>query len=190
MGFLILKINQLSLQFLYMAEEVNTQNQGEVAPESFNPVQDKPAAVIEPPLESVPISDVVQNPAPDLNSDSSPSSEIQISPEIKTETIQPEASIESPVEFKQEQYSWPMPPSSSHMKELWLKFREKVIERKSKKLEKIMSLAVKKRQITNDDVQKLLNISDATATRYLKELVRQGRLRQSIAGRGSFYELI
>ena len=74
---------------------------------------------------------------------------------------------------------------------LWaLLFQQLSLERKSKKLEKIMVLAVKKRQITNDDVQKLLRVSDATATRYLKELVRQGRLRQSIAGRGSFYELI
>ena len=69
-------------------------------------------------------------------------------------------------------------PSSSRMKELWFKFRAKVIEGKSKKLEKVLALALRKKKITNDDVQKLLNVSDATATRYLKELVRQGRLKQ------------
>ncbi|MDP3696540.1 MAG: hypothetical protein Q8R55_00740 [Candidatus Taylorbacteria bacterium] len=51
-----------------------------------------------------------------------------------------------------------------------------------------MVLVVKKRKITNDDVQKLLHVSDATATRYLKELVRQDQLKQSNAGRGSVYE--
>ena len=39
-----------------------------------------------------------------------------------------------------------------------------------------MVLAQKKKFITNDDVQKLLYVSDATATRYLVKLVQQGRL--------------
>jgi DeoR/GlpR family transcriptional regulator of sugar metabolism len=51
--------------------------------------------------------------------------------------------------------------------------------RKQARLEKVVVLAAEKRVVTNDDVQKLLRVSDATATRYLNELVRQGRLKRS-----------
>jgi len=43
--------------------------------------------------------------------------------------------------------------------------------------------------ITNKDVEKLLGVSDATATRYLDELEKKGLLRQvGDTGRGVFYE--
>ncbi len=62
--------------------------------------------------------------------------------------------------------------------------------RKKAKLEKIMKLAQEKKSITNDQVEKLLHVSDATAQRYLSALVKQGRLKQ-IGVRGStHYELI
>lgn len=51
--------------------------------------------------------------------------------------------------------------------------------RKQKKLLKIMTLFEKKNHITNDEVEKLLHVSDATATRYLSELEKQGRIIQS-----------
>ena len=51
--------------------------------------------------------------------------------------------------------------------------------RKQKKLLKIMTLFEKKSHITNDEVEKLLHVSDATATRYLSELEKQGRILQS-----------
>ena len=60
--------------------------------------------------------------------------------------------------------------------------------RKKAKLEKIMKLAQEKRSITNDQVQKLLRVSDATATRYLSELVRQTRLRRLGANGSTRYE--
>ncbi len=50
--------------------------------------------------------------------------------------------------------------------------------RKQKKLVKIMTLFEKKSHITNDEVEKLLHVSDATATRYLSELEKQGRILQ------------
>jgi len=59
---------------------------------------------------------------------------------------------------------------------LLIKAQAKIQFNKHKKLEKIMVLAQKKKVITNDDVQKLLYVSDATATRYLVKLVAQGRL--------------
>ena len=53
--------------------------------------------------------------------------------------------------------------------------REK--EREENK-QKILSLLGEKGKIANDDVQKLLVVSDATATRYLDELERSGQIKQ------------
>jgi len=50
--------------------------------------------------------------------------------------------------------------------------------RKRKKLEKIMTIFAKKSHITNDEVEKLLHVSDATATRYLSQLEKEGKIRQ------------
>lgn len=78
--------------------------------------------------------------------------------------------------------------SSQRAKEFWARFMDKVSMRKKLKLEKIMALALKRRKITNGEVQKLLHISDATATRYLKELTKQGRLKQSGVRASTVYE--
>ena len=60
--------------------------------------------------------------------------------------------------------------------------------RKEKKLAKIMNLFAKQTEITNDEVEKHLHISDATATRYLTELEKRGKLTQhGTTGRGVLY---
>ncbi|MBP9711332.1 MAG: winged helix-turn-helix transcriptional regulator [Candidatus Pacebacteria bacterium] len=59
---------------------------------------------------------------------------------------------------------------------------------KRKKLEKVVALAQKKGRISNDDVQKALRVSDATATRYLSQLVKEGRLKSSGVRAGMIYE--
>lgn len=56
---------------------------------------------------------------------------------------------------------------------------EKLQFRKKTRLEKIVALAHKKGSIVNDDVEKLLRVSDSTAQRYLGELVAIGRLRRT-----------
>ncbi len=50
--------------------------------------------------------------------------------------------------------------------------------RKKAKLEKITKLALVKKSITNDQVEKLLRVSDATASRYLLQLLKEGRLKK------------
>ncbi|MDO8493426.1 MAG: hypothetical protein Q7S19_02670 [bacterium] len=50
--------------------------------------------------------------------------------------------------------------------------------RKKAKLDKVLKLAAEKHSITNDQVEKLLHVSDATATRYLAQLVKEERLRK------------
>ena len=62
--------------------------------------------------------------------------------------------------------------------------------RKAERLEKIVALAKEKGSITNDDVEKLLKVSDATATNYLRELVKAGRLKRSGARFHEHYEPI
>jgi len=64
----------------------------------------------------------------------------------------------------------------SPIKNLLLKAKEKIQWRKRQKLEKIVKLAGEKGKITNDQVQKMLRVSDATVTRYLSQLVKEGRL--------------
>lgn len=52
----------------------------------------------------------------------------------------------------------------------------------------ILAYIKEKGQITNDDVQKLLGVSDATATRLLEELQGDGKVVQhGEAGRGVYY---
>ena len=46
-----------------------------------------------------------------------------------------------------------------------------------------------KDQITNAEVEELLDVSDATATRYLDTLEDEGLVEQKDAGRSTYYEI-
>ena len=60
--------------------------------------------------------------------------------------------------------------------------------KKRKKLDKIMLLLEKKQSITNDEVEKLLHVSDATATRYLSILEKEGKIKHiGKTGKGVSY---
>ncbi len=82
-------------------------------------------------------------------------------------------------------------PAPAGLSSLLQKAKEKIQFRKRAKLEKIMAAASASSQgkITNNDVQKLLRCSDATATRYLSELVKQGRLRRVGPANNAFYQI-
>jgi predicted HTH transcriptional regulator len=95
-------------------------------------------------------------------------------PQIETQETPPTAPTPQPTPQPEISIS-PQPPL---LRQLWQKALEKIRERKSKRLEKILQLAKEKGEITNDDVEKLLHVSDMTATRYLNELVKQGRLKR------------
>ena len=86
----------------------------------------------------------------------------------------------------------PNSPSSAEAtegrRELLAKGRAKVQEKKQKKLDKIMELLNTKDKVSNADVEKLLRVSDATATRYLSALQKQGKIRKvGKTGRSVFY---
>ena len=76
------------------------------------------------------------------------------------------------------------------IKSLLIKAQAKIQFNKTKKLEKLIQLAQKKQIITNDDVQKLLYASDATATRYLVKLVQQGRITRVGSPRDAKYQFL
>jgi predicted HTH transcriptional regulator len=103
----------------------------------------------------------------------------QIQPEIKEpqiETQETPPTTSTPQTPPQPEI--PISPQPSILRQLWQKALEKIRERKSKRLEKILQLAKEKGEITNDDVEKLLHVSDRAASRYLNELVKKGRLKR------------
>jgi predicted HTH transcriptional regulator len=104
---------------------------------------------------------------------------LETQPEVKEPQVETQGIAQQvPQTEKIAQPEIQVPPEVSKLRQLWQKALEKIRERKSKRLEKILQFAKEKREITNDDVEKLLHVSDITATRYLNELVKQGRLKR------------
>ena len=74
---------------------------------------------------------------------------------------------------------------SSLARQLLITARNAIQFRKRKKLDKVMSLFENKNgstsspQVTNDEIEKFLHVSDATATRYLSQLEKEGKIQQS-----------
>jgi hypothetical protein len=58
-----------------------------------------------------------------------------------------------------------------------LKAKEAISFRKKKKLDKILAEIGKKGTITNDEVEKLLHVSDKTAERYLSQLQKEQKIK-------------
>jgi len=170
--------------------------------EPFDSAQDKPTpAPPEPPVEqggstgqALPQSEATPEPTP-----SEPLQTAQINP-VEVEKAAQAAS--EPVPTPQPQApappapttpsNRPNSPSSAEAtegrRELLAKGRAKVQEKKQKKLDKIMELLNTKDKVSNADVEKLLRVSDATATRYLSALQKQGKIRKvGKTGRSVFY---
>jgi Mn-dependent DtxR family transcriptional regulator len=59
-------------------------------------------------------------------------------------------------------------------------------DRKQEHLSEVEKLA-KGKQINNDDVRELLHVSQSTATNYLEELTKQGKLKMSGKAKGTTY---
>jgi len=62
---------------------------------------------------------------------------------------------------------------------------------KEKNKQKILEFFESRERVVNNDIEKFLGVSDATATRYLDELEKQGEIRQvGKEGRFVYYERI
>lgn len=81
-------------------------------------------------------------------------------------------------------------PPVGFMAWLLAKARAAKQARKEKKLQKIMLLFDKKEKVTNDAVEKLLHVSDKTASNYLNDLIKVGRIRRLGQGSQIYYEKI
>ena len=67
-------------------------------------------------------------------------------------------------------------------------FIAKQVEQKAENKEKILAFVQEHGKIQNNDVEKLVGVSNATAERYLDELEKEGRLSQhGTIGQGVFY---
>ncbi|MDP3793065.1 MAG: hypothetical protein Q8Q89_05060 [bacterium] len=133
------------------------------------------------------MSDTEQQPIPVQESASTqPIAETPVPLVAQPETIveptpieQPQTPIQSEPVSISPPISQPSPQTTQPSpKSFLIKALESIQLRKKAKLEKIMKLANEKKVITNDDVEKLLHVSDATATRYLSGLVKQNRLKR------------
>ena len=89
----------------------------------------------------------------------------------------------------------------SYFKKIWISFgavqdkkilvNKKQAEEKKVNKQKILEGIDMQKSINNDSVQNLLGVSDTTATRYLDELEKEGKIKQiGDTGRGVFYERI
>ena len=78
--------------------------------------------------------------------------------------------------------------SQNHMKELLDKEHIAIENKRRKKLDSIMNLLAKQENITNDEVEKFLHVSNATATRYLSILKKENKIMQNgKTGKSVFY---
>ena len=147
------------------------------------PVTDAP---VPPPLPSeVPSEPVVE-----------PAVATPIGSDTPIEPIAPQPMLQTPAEpasapvaptSPPEHPAPPPPDQQSFVRNLIAKGREVIHRRKQKKLEKILAEIGKRGAITNNGVEQLLRVSDATATRYLAELERAGKITHEGYGRSLIY---
>lgn len=165
------------------------------------PVEAKSAPIVAPepaqsPTEPIPASTVdstASNVPPDAP-ESPTSTVIPPSGQISVSAPEPQNPPSSPASTPAE----PSPTSApapqpvvviqqANPRSFLAKALEKIQFRKRAKLERIVKLALEKKAITNDQVEKLLHVSDATASRYLLQLVKDGKFKRvGPAGRARY----
>jgi hypothetical protein len=100
-------------------------------------------------------------------------------------------SASAPTPTPAEPVSQPIQAARNLARELFAKAREAIQFRKRKKLDRVMTLFAKRTNITNNEVEKFLHVSDATAARYLEILVKENKIKQSgKTGKGVSYSKI
>ena len=110
-------------------------------------------------------------------------------PEPETAQIPVNEPLENKTETSNEQAKSVREQSKYNLaRELLITARNAIQFRKRKKLDRVMSLFLQQSKITNDEVEKFLHVSDATATRYLSQLEKEGKIQQSgKTGKGVSY---
>ena len=160
-----------------MAEELNTNPTA--------PAVDAPVAPVEAPIETpvapAPPSEPVPEPIVPAATTATADKPVETIPAPVSPAPAPTPPTPPPPPA-------PAPVADNVIQRLLAKAKEKIQFRKQAKLEKIMVFAKAQGGVTNDQAQKLLRVSDATASRYLAQLTKNGRLRLVKAvGRGARY---
>ena len=185
-------------------EPISTPSPEEAIPLEPTDIQVNPASngTSEPSVE--PISEPVQAIEPSTaqmagNEPLTPEPENKIEPNIQEVKPEPVSVSNSGVasEMKSEpelKKVIPIPiivSNKNKIFELLAKAKNAIQFRKRKKLNRIMTLFLKKSKITNDEIEKFLHVSDATATRYLSQLEKEGKIKQNgKTGKRVFYSKI
>ena len=171
------------------------------APESPTPAVEVLAPSAEPvtPLETPP-APTEPAPAPETAQPATPTAQIPpnepLPPEPEPFDSVPDSAKATP---GTQDKPTPEPPSSAAstpapahpIRDFLNKARIATQDRKRKKRDKIMFTLNTKNKITNDEVEKLLHVSDATATRYLSALEKENRIKQvGKTGTGVVYSKI
>jgi len=163
-------------------------------PDAPQPTQDIPSPTVDaptptgepavPPQEAPPVpmesEPVATEPAPPTEP-----------PTAQTTPNEPLAPEPEPIAPEPPSSAAPVPAPTSHIRDLLTRARTATQDRKRKKRDKIMQALNSKNKITNDEVEKLLHVSDATATRYLAQLEKEGKIQQvGKTGQGVMYQKI
>ena len=70
-----------------------------------------------------------------------------------------------------------------------LDYSQKQVKEKAENLQKILDFIADRGKVTNNEVEKLLGVSNATAERYLDELEKDGKLKQiGKTGQSVYYQ--
>ncbi len=184
-----------------MAEETTANEEIKVVEPQNEPISE-PEQDLEPQTAQIPVSEPLASP----EIPNEPTTE-QVDEIIPTETKSVESETESepvkiesnPVEQNPEIKTEPVETKSIPViistkklaRELLIKARNMIQFRKKKKLDKVMTLFLKQSKITNDEVEKFMHVSDATAERYLNTLEKENKINQTgKTGKSVFYSKI
>ncbi len=169
------------------------------APVGSESIQSKGSTPSDLPPEAPesPVSDVPPIPVESVNSGLYQPESKSVEPPKESQIEVVSASPVQPVSAPAPQTSVASQPQSlaqqdqtGFIRALLAKANAKLHSNRQKKLDNLMLMAQKKKIITNDDVQKLLRVSDATATRYLVKLVQQGRITRIGSPRDAKYQFV
>ena len=143
-----------------------------------------------------PLSEPISEPTPEASANTSSEPAKPVS-EVAESAPEPadEASVAkvepTPSNVDAAAASTPAPAATNTLernRELLKKANAKRQTKKQANLDKIIAELEKRGKITNDEVEKLLHCSDATASRYLLELVKQGKIKKvGTTGAGVVY---
>ena len=152
---------------------VEDPNSGLNQPESEVPEPSNDASISKP-TQSTSTQSVPSAPTPPTSSAPQPQSSAQ----------SPQASIPAMPQPE------PISSESAAFRDIQARGRSKIQTNRQEKIDKLIEFAQKKQIIDNEEIQILLHVSSATATRYLEDLVKEGRLVSEGSPRHAKYKFI